>query len=210
MLNEQVNIKNSVALIDDDLQVCDAIESMLKSIGLQAAVFNNGNDFLKSQNLDSFGCLIVDLRLPDLSGLQVIEKAHLMYPYCPPTIMISGYADVPTAVTAIKNGIIDFLEKPFIPQDLIDQIQKALIFDQQNRSIHKLRARLDSGLDKLTIRERQVLRNLLDCKSNKQISSELKLSSKTIASHRANILSKCNTESLLQLASQIQACELNI
>ncbi|QQE13188.1 response regulator transcription factor [Planctomycetota bacterium] len=210
MLSNKVPTRTCIALVEDDPEMCMSIKAMMASIGLETIVFNAGSDFLDTQSLDSIGCVVTDLRLPDISGLQVVERAIEKFGYCPPTIMISGYADVPTAVSAIKNGVIDFLEKPFIPQDLIDQVQKALMIDQENRSLHALSERISSGLERLTIRERQVLKSLLDCKSNKQISAELKLSSKTIASHRANILTKCESESLLELAGNIQSCKVDI
>ena len=204
----KVEIRNCVALIDDDPEMCESISAMMASIGLRIAVFRNGRDFLDFSAMDEFGCVITDLRLPDISGLQVVDRVVEEHGYCPPAIMISGYADVRTAVSAIKGGMIDFLEKPFVPQDLIDQVQQALVIDQEKRTLRGMSKRLRDGLKKLTEREKEVLRSLLDCKSNKQISADLNLSSKTVASHRANILTKCETESLLELAGYMQACEL--
>ena len=210
MREDKVAIKTCVALIEDDPEMCRSIEVMMGSIGLDVIVFQTGQGFLSQASLDDFGCVITDLRLPDISGLQVIERAVDVFSYCPPTIMITGYADVPTAVSAIKGGMVDFLEKPFVPQDLIDQVQNALQLDIKNRQVHGMGVRIRGGLSKLTPREQQVLRALLDCKSNKEISADLELSSKTIASHRANILAKCRTESLLELAGIIQACEIRV
>ncbi|WP_432798991.1 response regulator transcription factor [Poriferisphaera sp. WC338] len=210
MREENLATKNCVALIEDDQEMCKSIQAMMESIGLKTVTFHEGHSFLSYTSLDEFGCLIIDLRLPDISGLTVVEKAAELQSYCPPAIMITGYADVPTAVSAIRGGMIDFLEKPFVPQDLIDQVQNTLQIDAKNRQIHQVGARINLGLSKLTTRERQVLRSLLACKSNKEISSDLDLSSKTIASHRANILAKCQAESLLELAGSIQSCGIEV
>jgi RNA polymerase sigma factor (sigma-70 family) len=191
----------TVFVVDDDPGLCEALSYLLESVDLACETYPRPLDFLRSYGPDRPGCLVVDVRMPGMSGLEFQEE--LAARGCTlPIIMITGYADVPMAVRAMKAGAIEFLEKPFGDQVILETIQQAIERDRQTRLSAWERARFRSRYAQLTQRERQVMQLLLDGRSNKQVAIELELSRKTVETHRANLIAKMRAESIADLIRQ--------
>jgi FixJ family two-component response regulator len=188
----------TVFVIDDDPMQCEALSYLLESVDLACETYARPLDFLRAYGADRPGCLVVDVRMPGMSGLEFQEE--LAVRGCTlPIIMITGYADVPMAVRAMKAGAVEFLEKPFGDQVILESIQQAIERDRQIRLSESERARFLSLSAQLTQRERQVMGMLVRGRSNKQIATELVLSRKTVETHRANLIAKMRVESVAEL-----------
>ena len=187
-----------VYVIDDDASVRSALKSLIRSVGLEVEVFGSGPEFLEFQRPDVPGCLVLDVRLPGISGLDfhktLIKSGNLL-----PVIFITAHGDVPMSVRAMKAGAVEFLTKPFRDQDLLDAIQLALDQDrirlQQQSEISDLRERFEA----LTARERELLALVVSGKPNKQIADAIGISEFTVKVHRANLTRKMQAESLADL-----------
>ncbi len=195
-----------VYVVDDDRAVRDSLQWLIESVGLPVKTFASGQAFLDHCHDGMVGCLIADLRLPGMSGLdmrdQMLEAGRDLA-----TIIITGHGDVPQAVRALKSGALDFIEKPFSDRVLIDRIHEALRIDQENRDIAGYREQIDKRYQRLTPRERQVMTMVVEGKLNKQIASELGLSHKTVEVHRSHVMSKMEAPSLaalVRMAMQVQ------
>jgi len=191
-----------VFLVDDDESFCSVVTSLLKSVKIQAETFYSPKDFLKafegkSEHIHN-ACVILDMRLPEISGLDVLEKITAD-PLCPPVIMLTAHADVPSAVRAMKSGAFDFIEKPFSGQSLVDLVQKAIDADRAKRGKIRQTRTLMARLATLSKREREVLDLVVAGKASKQIAEELGISIHTVDNHRAHIMSKMHTDSLADL-----------
>jgi len=195
----------TVFVVDDDATSLKVICELAKSVGLATKTYKTAAEFLNSYLPSERGCLVTDLRLPDLSGLQLIEEMRQRHGFCPPTIVISAYADVPTAVDAMKRGAIDFLEKPVPSQTLVDCVQAAIRMDQRRRARQHDAQAVRDALSRLTDREREVLDHLLAGKPNKEIAFKLGVSHKTVATHRANILQKLGVSNLVELVKHLDS-----
>jgi len=195
-----------VYVVDDDRAVRDSLQWLIESVGLRVKTFASGQEFLDHCHGGMAGCLVADLRLPGMSGLdmrdQMVERGHDLA-----TIVITGHGDVPQAVRALKSGALDFIEKPFSDRVLLDRINDALQIDQENRDMASHRAQIEHRYHRLTPRERQVMTMVVDGKLNKQIASELGLSHKTVEVHRSHVMSKMEAPSLAALVRM--AMELN-
>jgi len=196
-----------VYVVDDDRAVRDSLQWLIESMSLHVKTFATGQEFLDHCHEGMAGCLVADLRLPGMSGLdmrdQMIERGHDLA-----TIIITGHGDVPQAVRALKSGALDFIEKPFSDRVLLDRIHEALQLDQENRDLTTHRHQLEQRYRRLTPRERQVMTMVVDGKLNKQIASELGLSHKTVEVHRAHVMSKMEAPSLaalVRMAMELQA-----
>lgn len=191
-----------VYVVDDDDAVRDSLALLLRSVGLQALTFASAQDFLAQAESCVGGCLVLDIRMPGLSGMELLQR--LRDQQCElPVIFITGHGDVPMAVEAMKLGALDFLQKPFRDQELLDRIQQALARDSAQQQLRAARQELRQRLEDLTTRERQVLDRLLEGKANKVIAIELELSQRTVEIHRARVMEKMQARSLAELVQLV-------
>ena len=188
----------AVFLIDDDARMRAALERLLKSVGLRAESFATPQDFLRRKLPDVASCLVLDVRLPGMSGLEVQRKLNERRVSIP-IIFITGHGDIPMTVEAMKSGAVEFLTKPFRDQDLVDAIQQALKRDDELRQQQAEVAQLQERYAKLTPRERDVMRLVVSGMLTKQIASTLALSEVTATVHRGHVMRKMHANSPAEL-----------
>jgi two-component system, LuxR family, response regulator FixJ len=191
-----------VYIVDDDDAIRAALRLLLKSVGLAATTQSSAQDFLASYNPQQPGCLILDVRMPGMSGLELQQQLNLRGAIIP-VIFITGHGDVPMAVEAMQQGAFDFLQKPFRDQDLIDRIQRALAKDQAERAQLRERDRIKERLESLTAREREVLDLVTSGKPNKIMAADLGVSQRTVEIHRSRVMEKMGASSLAQLVRMV-------
>jgi FixJ family two-component response regulator len=187
-----------VFVVDDDASVRDAIRSLIMSVGLRVEAFATARDFLGSKLLHAPGCVVLDVRLPGLSGLD-LQRELVAHEVKLPIIFITGHGDIPMSVRAMKAGAVEFLTKPFRDQDLLDAIQHALARDRDSRQQQSQVAELRARFEELTAREKEVMGLVAAGLLNKQIAGELGISEVTVKIHRAQVMKKMGAGSLADL-----------
>jgi two-component system, LuxR family, response regulator FixJ len=192
----------TVFVVDDDEAVRNSLRFLLKSVGLPTQALGSATEFLQSYQPTQPGCLVLDVRMPAMSGLELQQQLNLRGATIP-VIFITGHGDIPMAVEAMQHGAFDFLQKPFRDQDLIDRIQKALAKDAKTRSALKEHERIRQRLQTLTPREREVLALMTKGKPNKVMAGELGVSQRTVEIHRARVMEKSGASSLAQLVRMV-------
>ncbi len=191
-----------VFVVDDDAAVRSSLAMLLKSMALTVDTFESANEFLQRLSADPSGCLVLDIRMPGMSGIELQQQ--LKQRGCPlPIIFITGHGDVSMAVHAMREGAVDFIEKPFRDQDLLDRIYQALARDRQRRRAADETVHIKERFATLTPREHEVMQRVARGQANKVIAIELGLSERTVEIHRARVMHKTGARSLAELLGMV-------
>jgi len=190
--------KPVVFIVDDDRSMCEALERLLGTVGLKAHIFGSAREFMSTKRPDVPSCLVLDVRLPGLSGLDLQRRLVDMDPPMP-IVIITAYADIPMTVQAVKAGAVEFLTKPFRDQELLDAVQEAIDRDRTLRRERAELTELRQTYGSLTQREREVMTLVVTGLLNKQVAARLGTSEATVKAHRAQLMEKMRVESLAQL-----------
>ncbi len=192
----------TVFVVDDDQAVRQSLEMLIKSVGHTVQTYRSAQDFLDAYDTEKPGCLVLDIRMPGMSGLELqktLRQRHIDIP----TIFITGHGDVPVAVRALKDGAFEFLEKPFSKQMLLEHIRDAIKADEERRTQRGASNKMEARMSSLTERERQVMDLVVEGKVNKEIAAALGLSKKTVEVHRANVMQKLQADSIAELVKLV-------
>ncbi|MGC1444267.1 MAG: response regulator transcription factor [Xanthobacteraceae bacterium] len=204
MTSKATELPPAVFVVDDDASVREALDGLFRSIGLQAKTFGSAAEFLQNKLPDAPSCLVLDVRLPGLSGLDFqteLAAAGLHIPI----IFMTGHGDIPMTVKAMKAGAVEFLPKPFRDQDMLDAVQQALERDRERRERNSGLAKLKSSFDTLTPREQEVMGLVTAGLMNKQVAGEIGVSEITAKVHRGSIMRKMGAKSLAELVRMADA-----
>ena len=188
----------TVFIVDDDPAIRFAMQALMDSVNIEHEIYSSGDEFLESVDDHRAGCLVLDIRMPGLGGLELQEEL-IKRDSTLPIIFITGHGDVPMAVDAMQKGAVDFIQKPFRDQDLLDRIREALKTDAERREEQQKHAEVAERLDRLTNREREVFHLVVTGKPNKVIAYELGVSQRTVEIHRARVMEKMQARSLADL-----------
>lgn len=196
----------TVYVVDDDAAFCDSLRFLIESVNLRVQTFASADEFLAAFSPEMVGCLVLDLRMPGMSGLELQEELSKRGSRIP-IIIITAHGDVPTAVQAMRGGAIDFMPKPFSDQALLDRIHQAIEKATRARGEQSVREALAARIALLTPREREVMNLVVSGKSNKEIAADLCLSAKTVETHRARVMDKMQAHSVASLVQMALAAE---
>jgi len=196
----------SVFVVDDDDAVRTSLKLLLKSVGQPAEAYASAQEFLDAFDPERPGCLVLDIRMPGMSGLELQGKLNEMHAMTP-IVFITGHGDVPMAVEAMQNGAVDFIQKPFRDQDLLDRINQALEKDKENRAGLLARDEIRRRIGTLTPREHEVLDLVTQGKANKVVAGDLNVSQRTVEIHRARVMEKMGASSLAHLVRMVLEAE---
>jgi two-component system response regulator FixJ len=196
----------TVFVVDDDEAVRTSLRLLLKSVGLPVETFASAQEFLDQFDPDRAGCLVLDIRMPGMSGLELQQHLNDRHSIMP-VVFITGHGDVPMAVEAMQAGAVDFIQKPFRDQDLIDRINRALEKDREMRGELRERDEIRRRMSQLTPREREVLELVTQGKANKVIAGDLGVSQRTVEIHRARVMEKMRAGSLAHLVRMVLRAE---
>jgi len=200
-------IKPVIHVVEDEPDVRDALAMLVRSVGYRAQTYPNADEFLARYRPEHAGCLLADVRMPGMSGLELQERLSREDPALPAIIM-TGHGDVPMAVRAMKAGALDFIEKPFNDEALLDAIRRALALAVEQRSLQARQAEIATRLALLTPREHEVMEMVADGRSNKEIANALGVSAKTVEAHRARVMEKTGARSLAELVRMVLTANL--
>jgi FixJ family two-component response regulator len=204
MIQTTVQQKALIFVIDDDAAVCAGVTTLLESVGMQVKTFGSTSEFLQTKRPDEPSCLLLDVRLPGMSGLDFQLKLTALGIHTP-IVFITGHADVPMGIRAMKAGAIEFLCKPFRSQDLLDAVTAAVEHDRNRRTAEQSLSKLQACFDLLTAREREVMSHVVTGIMNKQIAAKLGISDITVKVHRASVIRKMGAKSLAELVRMADA-----
>jgi FixJ family two-component response regulator len=196
--------KPTVFVVDDDPDMRGALRYLIEGVGLDVVEFENGRAFLDGYDHRRPACLVLDMRMPGMGGLELQDEL-VAQDVDLPVIMLTGYGDVPSAVRALKSGVVDFIEKPFNNQDVLDKIQRSLEADAQRQQERERRDEIRGRIERLTAREREVMELVVSGKFNKEIAHELKISIKTVEIHRARVMEKTRTTNVAELLNLVKS-----
>ena len=191
-----------VYIVDDDDAVRTSLAWLLSSVNIRTACFDGPEAFLKAYDADAIACLILDVRMPEISGFQLQERLKEIAADIP-VIFVSGHGDIPMSVRALRNGAVDFLEKPYNSQQMLERIQVTLKSVAGNRHARERRLQLQTKLKNLTVREREILEKVILGASSKIIARDLNISAKTVDVHRASIKDKLGCQSTASLVRDV-------
>lgn len=203
----EITVQPTIFVVDDDEAMRESIHWLLESVSLSARMFSSANDFLNAGDLHQHGCILLDVRMPGMSGMELLEQLK-DHGIVQPVIIITGHGDVPMAVRALKHGAFDFIQKPFNGQELLDRVNAALKLDRENHQQNKKIEGLRSHFDVLTAREREIMELVVAGDSSKVIGKKLGISSRTVDIHRSNIMKKLNIRSIAELVQCRLALDL--
>jgi len=197
----------TVFIVDDDEVVRDALKLLMESVGLEVATFASAQEYLDQFDCEQHGCLVTDVRMPGISGLDLqarltAEKIH------PPVIIITGHGDVPMAVRAVQAGAVDFLEKPFNNQAMLDSVHRAIEVDATQRGESSRLQEIEARYDTLTPREKEVMLLVIEGSRNKNIAYDLDISQSTVEVHRSRVMEKMQAKTLSDLMRMSLAMDL--
>ncbi|MGD8330153.1 MAG: response regulator transcription factor [Acidobacteriota bacterium] len=190
-----------IFVVDDDDAVRRSTEMLIRSMGLRVESFASAAEFLEDFDPQQPGCVILDIRMPGMSGLELQEHLNGLGASIP-VIFVTGHGDVPMAVKAMKEGAVDFIQKPFRDQELIDRVHAAVDRDTKHRNAARLKQGIQERIDLLTSREMEVMQLVVEGRANKEIAFDLGLSPRTVEIHRARVMAKMNADSLPDLVRQ--------
>ena len=192
----------TVFVVDDDAGVLDAVQLLLQSVGLPSRGFSSAGEFLEEFDSDIPGCLILDLRMPGMGGRE-LQKRLLEMGATLPIIFVTAHGDVPTAVDAVKDGAVDFIQKPFPDQKLLDKVNQALQLDALRKKEREERRAVEARLQTLTPREREVMALVASGKLNKTVARQMGISQRTVEIHRSRVMEKMQAASVPDLLLMI-------
>ncbi|MEW4491055.1 response regulator [Thalassoglobus sp. JC818] len=197
----QVQPTATVHIVDDDHQMRSLIVNIVRSINLEPRVFASADEFVRDYDGQP-GCLVSDFKMPGMDGLELLESLNSLG-ICLPCILITGHADVPLAIRAMKSHAADMIEKPFLPQVLIESILKAVELDRRNRDSSERSLEIGRSIESLTPREKEVLEGVVSGMANKQMAYKMDVSTKTIEVHRRNMMQKMRFHSVAELVTAV-------
>jgi FixJ family two-component response regulator len=203
----QTSDKAIVHVVDDDASLRDALEGLFESVGLETRTYGTAREFLDAKRADEAGCIVIDIRLPDMNGLE-FQSRLVQLGVGLPVVMMTGYGDIPMSVRAMKSGAVDFLAKPFHDQDMLDAVTSAIERDRQRRKEAENLSRIRHRFETLSPREREVMLLVTSGKMNKQVAGDLGVSEITAKIHRGAAMRKMEARTLTDLVRMVEALRL--
>ena len=201
-----MEIASQVYIVEDDNAVRDSLQMMLESVGRSVQAFADASQFLASYSQTMAGCIVLDIRMPGINGMELQRKLNDMNSILP-IIFVTGHGDVPMAVEAMQQGAVDFVQKPYREHELLDKISQAMTLDEENRSSLEQRQLILQHMQDLTPREGDVLKLMVEGKANKVIAIDLDISQRTVEIHRARVMEKLSANSLAHLVRMYMVVE---
>ncbi len=199
-----MDLKPAVYVIDDDDAVRESLELLLDSVDQKTECFASAQAFLDAFSNDMLGCIVLDIRMPGMNGMELQKELNRQGSILP-IIFVTGHGDVPMAVEAMQHGAVDFVQKPYREQELLDKVNQALALDNKQRAVLLEKQAIKQRLATLTARETQVMSELVEGKANKVIAAELGISQRTVEIHRARVMEKMGTHSLAHIVRMVIA-----
>lgn len=195
-------LEQTVYIVDDEVDICESVQTILKSVGVTSRCFSSGTEFLRLWRGELEGCVMLDMRMPGLSGMEVLAELHEASKVLP-VVLFTSYLDVQQTVDAMKAGAFDYIPKPFTQTGLVEKVRAALEYNSKLLALHQQHLDVVSALSQLTTRERQVLDMIVEGRTSKNIASALGISSFTVDNHRARILDKMRATTTGQLVQMV-------